>query len=75
LLLNIVYRHLYDRCRHGEKCTRERCAAGCGFRELDEWLERPVLKSEALADERREERLKALMRGDIPALEGGSREC
>jgi hypothetical protein len=34
---------------------------------FDEWLDSPVLKSEVLAEERRQDRLKALMRGEIPA--------
>jgi hypothetical protein len=53
--------------RHGQRCTQERCAAGCGFVAIDEWLDTPVTKSEQAADDRRTQRLQALMRGEIPA--------
>lgn len=39
---------------------------GCGWLALDEWLDGPVTKSDRLADERREQRLLALKRGEIP---------
>lgn len=57
--------HLRERLEHSEKCTRERCASGCGFAEFDQWLAGPLTKWDAIEDERIRERAKALLRGDI----------
>jgi hypothetical protein len=66
MLLTLVHGHLRGGCRHSD-CTAEKCADGCGFRELDEWLQSPVLRRDELADERQRDRLTALLRGEIPA--------
>jgi hypothetical protein len=65
LLLNIAYEHLAAPLRHVEECA-ERCAEGCGHRVLEEWLSSPATRSDIEADERREQRLQALLRGEIP---------
>lgn len=39
--------------------------AGCGWLAIEEWLASPVTKSDQLADERLEQRIAALKRGDI----------
>lgn len=67
MLLNVAYQHLHARLRHGQKCTADRCGDGCGFAGFDRWLQAPVLASEAAAEQRRAERLKVLLRGEIPA--------
>jgi hypothetical protein len=51
--------------RHARECA-ERCATGCGVVAFEEWLNGPVLESDRLADERKEERLQALLRGEVP---------
>ncbi|GAB7039701.1 MULTISPECIES: hypothetical protein [Catenuloplanes] len=58
--------HLAQRQEHAEKCGRDVCAADCGHRRFAEWLDAPLLPSEIHAHERREERLAALWRGEIP---------
>jgi hypothetical protein len=65
-LLNIAYGHLRARSQHGD-CTQDKCVDGCGFLAFTDWLESPVLRSDELADERRQDRLAALMRGEVPA--------
>jgi hypothetical protein len=59
--------HLCGGCRHAEKCTQDKCVRGCGFREFDQWLDSPVLKSDVRADQRRRERLTLLTSGGISA--------
>lgn len=52
--------------RHVEACGDE-CADTCRVRQFEDWLTWPVLPSEIEAERRRQQRLKALMRGEIPA--------
>lgn len=52
--------------RHVDTCA-EKCADACQARQFEAWLDEPVLQSEVEAERRREQRLKALMRGEIPA--------
>lgn len=40
---------------------------GCGWLALDDWLNGPVTKADRLADQRREQRLRALQGGETPA--------
>lgn len=65
LLASIVFRHLRGPLRHEQECA-ERCAAGCGVRELDEALGAPVLPSEVAQAKREEQRFIALSRGEFP---------
>jgi hypothetical protein len=64
LLATIVDRHLRDPLRHAADCD-DRCATGCGFRELDEWLSEPVLPSEIAKAKAEEERFQRLARGEF----------
>ena len=64
--MTIVHGHLLKGRRHAD-CKDGRCATGCELLALDEWLLGPVTKSDRAADERRDERLQALMRGNISA--------
>lgn len=59
LLLAVTYQHLRRGLRHAEKC-RERCVVGCGFAELDDWLNGPVTRAEAEQDRRIKQRLTEL---------------
>lgn len=59
LLFNVTDQHLRRGLRHAEKC-RDRCVAGCGFAELDDWLEGPVTAAEAETDRRIKQRLAEL---------------
>lgn len=66
LLCNLIYVHLRNRQEHAEKCTTERCASSCGFVQLEKWLDSPVTSFDRRADQRREERLAGLLRGEVP---------
>lgn len=52
--------------RHVEACG-EKCADACRVRQFEAWLDQPVLPFEIEAERRRQQRLKALMRGEVPA--------
>jgi hypothetical protein len=67
LIGNIIYVHLRSQASHVDKCTERGCPAECGFRRLEDWLSAPLLPSDAADDDRRRQRLEALMRGEIPA--------
>lgn len=66
LLLNIAHHHFARDLRHARDCGN-RCVPGCGHRALDEWLNEPVTRSDRRADEAREQRLRVLKAGGVPA--------
>ncbi|WP_328382923.1 hypothetical protein OHQ88_10540 [Micromonospora zamorensis] len=58
--------HLRSLAEHGEKCTEKSgCAAGCGFKHLDESLRAPLTAADAAEDERLKARADAVLAGDI----------
>lgn len=54
------------RPRHAEGCREERCAAGCPLAEFRAWLDGPITRTEIEQEQRREENLQRLLRGEIP---------
>lgn len=65
--VNRVYLHLLAQRSHHEKCTANRCVAGCDVAAFHRVLEEPLLPSEALRVAAEQERAAALIRGEIPA--------
>jgi hypothetical protein len=63
---NVVYRHLRGPLRHSRDCD-QRCAAGCEVRQFEQQLDAPVTAADMEADQRRERRMQAMLRGEIPA--------
>lgn len=50
---------------HAAGCDKT-CAEGCPVAVVEDWLASPVTEADQEADERKEQRLQALLRGEIP---------
>ncbi|GAA3781125.1 hypothetical protein [Micromonospora maritima] len=60
-----MFVHLREQQEHGEKCTADRCADGCGFLGLDRWLSAPLTAADRAEEERLRAREQAIRAGDI----------
>lgn len=63
--VNAVYVHLLDKLEHHDDCG-EKCVESCPVVTFHRKLAEPVLGFDIRQQERERERLKALLKGEIP---------